>query len=257
MFISWCCILFFLMIRRPPRCTRTDTLFPYTTLFRSPHREAAYRACSRNPAAGRPSAGWGGPASCLPRPYPPRLPRCRRRIRRYIRFRPPRCRRPAPRRAPPRRRRCRPPDPPRCRRLLGSAPLPPPLPPAPNPRFLGARRAVGAHRHPAFLAPILRAFLAVGVEFVAIFGFALLGVAALILGARLREGVAVARLILAAVAVFLALLLFLALFLRLGIVGFGRHVGVDQLEMLQHGGRQLLEGALVVYRHGQIGRAHV
>src|SRR3546814_5480633 len=27
-----CC---FLMIRRPPRSTRTDTLFPYTTLFRS------------------------------------------------------------------------------------------------------------------------------------------------------------------------------------------------------------------------------
>src|SRR3546814_6346059 len=30
-------ILFFLMIRRPPRSTRTDTLFPYTTLFRSCH----------------------------------------------------------------------------------------------------------------------------------------------------------------------------------------------------------------------------
>src|SRR3546814_2979280 len=28
--------VFFLMIRRPPRSTRTDTLFPYTTLFRSP-----------------------------------------------------------------------------------------------------------------------------------------------------------------------------------------------------------------------------
>src|SRR3546814_12120501 len=27
--------LFFLRIRRPPRSTRTDTLFPYTTLFRS------------------------------------------------------------------------------------------------------------------------------------------------------------------------------------------------------------------------------
>src|SRR3546814_7686379 len=32
MFISFS---FFLMIRRPPRSTRTDTLFPYTTLFRS------------------------------------------------------------------------------------------------------------------------------------------------------------------------------------------------------------------------------
>src|SRR3546814_12857673 len=31
-FHSFC----FLMFRRPPRSTRTDTLFPYTTLFRSP-----------------------------------------------------------------------------------------------------------------------------------------------------------------------------------------------------------------------------
>src|SRR3546814_12942793 len=30
-------LIFFLMIRRPPRSTRTDTLFPYTTLFRSVH----------------------------------------------------------------------------------------------------------------------------------------------------------------------------------------------------------------------------
>src|SRR3546814_4984007 len=29
------CTLCFLIIRRPPRSTRTDTLFPYTTLFRS------------------------------------------------------------------------------------------------------------------------------------------------------------------------------------------------------------------------------
>src|SRR3546814_21144142 len=38
-----CRFLFFLMIRRPPRSTRTDTLFPYTTLFRSamwPHKFA-------------------------------------------------------------------------------------------------------------------------------------------------------------------------------------------------------------------------
>src|SRR3546814_17564739 len=32
---------FFLMIRRPPRSTRTDTLFPYTTLFRSPRGGSA------------------------------------------------------------------------------------------------------------------------------------------------------------------------------------------------------------------------
>src|SRR3546814_18900326 len=30
-----CFIVFFLMLRRPPRSTRTDTLFPYTTLCRS------------------------------------------------------------------------------------------------------------------------------------------------------------------------------------------------------------------------------
>src|SRR3546814_5388777 len=34
-------VLFFLMIRRPPRSTRTDTLFPYTTLFRSLRRLGA------------------------------------------------------------------------------------------------------------------------------------------------------------------------------------------------------------------------
>src|SRR3546814_12683604 len=38
-------MFFFLIIRRPPRSTRTDTLFPYTTLFRSavlPEVEALY-----------------------------------------------------------------------------------------------------------------------------------------------------------------------------------------------------------------------
>src|SRR3546814_21018167 len=33
--LSYACFFFFLMIRRPPRSTRTDTLFPYTTRFRS------------------------------------------------------------------------------------------------------------------------------------------------------------------------------------------------------------------------------
>src|SRR3546814_3628924 len=32
------------MIRRPPRSTRTDTLFPYTTLFRSQHGRTGKRA---------------------------------------------------------------------------------------------------------------------------------------------------------------------------------------------------------------------
>src|SRR3546814_3504164 len=39
------CLLcfFFLMLLRPPRSTRTDTLFPYTTLFRSPLGHAVLR----------------------------------------------------------------------------------------------------------------------------------------------------------------------------------------------------------------------
>src|SRR3546814_11949522 len=36
-------LFFFLMIRRPPRSTRTDTLFPYTTLFRSVRRGETHR----------------------------------------------------------------------------------------------------------------------------------------------------------------------------------------------------------------------
>src|SRR3546814_12986888 len=36
LFCTLSCLFLFLMIRRPPRSTRTDTLFPYTTLFRSP-----------------------------------------------------------------------------------------------------------------------------------------------------------------------------------------------------------------------------
>src|SRR3546814_12079369 len=36
-------LFFFLMIRRPPRSTRTDTLFPYTTLFRSPGCSARWK----------------------------------------------------------------------------------------------------------------------------------------------------------------------------------------------------------------------
>src|SRR3546814_20634011 len=35
LWIRYSIALFFLMILRPPRSTRTDTLFPYTTLFRS------------------------------------------------------------------------------------------------------------------------------------------------------------------------------------------------------------------------------
>src|SRR3546814_20520953 len=43
--------LCFLMIRRPPRSTRTDTLFPYTTLFRSQH--GILRHDADHPAQGK------------------------------------------------------------------------------------------------------------------------------------------------------------------------------------------------------------
>src|SRR3546814_1327022 len=44
--------IFFVMIRRPPRSTRTDTLFPYTTLFRSCHiGEPDPRLSTRNGTA--------------------------------------------------------------------------------------------------------------------------------------------------------------------------------------------------------------
>src|SRR3546814_17649615 len=47
------------MIRRPPRSTRTDTLFPYTTLFRSPEHRVE-RVAGRQP--GRRAARQG----CVP-----------------------------------------------------------------------------------------------------------------------------------------------------------------------------------------------
>src|SRR3546814_11121697 len=45
--IDFSLIFFFLMIRRPPRSTRTDTLFPYTTLFRSMAMAAALEESER------------------------------------------------------------------------------------------------------------------------------------------------------------------------------------------------------------------
>src|SRR3546814_7034850 len=40
------------MIRRPPRSTRTDTLFPYTTLFRSYHPCGTHQAAQAGAYAG-------------------------------------------------------------------------------------------------------------------------------------------------------------------------------------------------------------
>src|SRR3546814_13989836 len=58
------CLIFFLMIRRPPRSTRTDTLFPYTTLFRSSCSASWRSRCpgrarrkSRRPRRSRRDAG--------------------------------------------------------------------------------------------------------------------------------------------------------------------------------------------------------
>src|SRR3546814_1271791 len=63
------------MIRRPPRSTRTDTLFPYTTLFRSPDLRRPLRRLHRPHAAGRDRADRGAPAPAerdtgLPRRLP-------------------------------------------------------------------------------------------------------------------------------------------------------------------------------------------
>src|SRR3546814_5736900 len=56
---SYCCLL---MIRRPPRSTRTDTLFPYTTLFRSlPAAGAAGGVRGRVAGAAGPFAVPAGP----------------------------------------------------------------------------------------------------------------------------------------------------------------------------------------------------
>src|SRR3546814_2764866 len=52
------------MIRRPPRSTRTDTLFPYTTLFRSlhPRRWRQHRDPARARSARATDAAVGGRA---------------------------------------------------------------------------------------------------------------------------------------------------------------------------------------------------
>src|SRR3546814_12929353 len=57
-----CLFFFFLMIRRPPRSTRTDTLFPYTTLFRSVEAESLDR---RTEHAGRSGSALRSWAQCM------------------------------------------------------------------------------------------------------------------------------------------------------------------------------------------------
>src|SRR3546814_19283482 len=66
-------MFFFLMIRRPPRSTRTDTLFPYTTLFRSRSLQPATSRPARHQGAHAVSAGAGSPP--IPNPQSP-IPTC-------------------------------------------------------------------------------------------------------------------------------------------------------------------------------------
>src|SRR3546814_4127846 len=65
----------FLMIRRPPRSTRTDTLFPYTTLFRS--SRTSKRAASSPNAAAEPFGPSAGRRSQLLKADVPRPMRWR------------------------------------------------------------------------------------------------------------------------------------------------------------------------------------
>src|SRR3546814_17630516 len=59
---------FFLMTRRPPRSTRTDTLFPYTTLFRSYRLELdTTRGLSRAAAAAAGTVQRKGDGGARPR----------------------------------------------------------------------------------------------------------------------------------------------------------------------------------------------
>src|SRR3546814_10443773 len=48
------------MIRRPPRSTRTDTLFPYTTLFRS--QDGIHRRAARARRTGMGRGRWAQPS---------------------------------------------------------------------------------------------------------------------------------------------------------------------------------------------------
>src|SRR3546814_3615597 len=52
------------MIRRPPRSTRTDTLFPYTTLFRSQHEGDPLHRIPAHP--GGPAGGPAAEAGAVP-----------------------------------------------------------------------------------------------------------------------------------------------------------------------------------------------
>src|SRR3546814_4073141 len=71
-------IFVFLRIRRPPRSTRTDTLFPYTTLFRSCGQRRRGNA-GLLPARDRPQADGGARRALTGIPAWPKMPRDGRR----------------------------------------------------------------------------------------------------------------------------------------------------------------------------------
>src|SRR3546814_12515363 len=108
------CLVFFLMIRRPPRSTLTDTLLPYTTLFRSGQFDVVRQAPVRRRRL------CGGLASTCPTDRPPDHPSHPATIEDAQRDR--QVVAPAPRRAP------------RTSRAVPRRTPPPALPPAPHPR---------------------------------------------------------------------------------------------------------------------------
>src|SRR3546814_4919846 len=69
------------MLRRPPRSTRTDTLFPYTTLFRSRARHPPRQPRRRRLRAREPAAPWHRREIRSPRCFPGdrQAPRAERR----------------------------------------------------------------------------------------------------------------------------------------------------------------------------------
>src|SRR3546814_21099692 len=124
------------MILRPPRSTRTDTLFPYTTLFRSTRGSSRGRG-RRDRLGRRPARSGGGRGGWR---WPPARRTCA--AARLTR---------APRDPPPRRR----PSPSRLRRTTTPSvlplPSPPPLPLPPALPFPIALRAPSSVRHPGVL----------------------------------------------------------------------------------------------------------
>src|SRR3546814_14321784 len=122
-------MIFFLMIRRPPRSTRTDTLVPYTTLFRSTATPSGLSEVMRQAARPRPRGRV---------PQPPVLRPHRREARRHLQGHRDPARRVAP--AP-----------------LSTVRAPPPL--RSPPRRVGYRPMAG---RPSSAAPTLRAWREIG-----------------------------------------------------------------------------------------------